>query len=66
MDKRPWSRLSILYLIITLAIINLLLLNPHTKSPHLGKTSPHIDLYIVSNRTQTGSNAKCQNLTLIL
>src|SRR6266498_1438880 len=40
--------------------------SPHTKSPHVGKTSPHIHLYIVFNRTQTGSDAGCQSLTLIL
>jgi hypothetical protein len=32
----------------------------------MGKKSPHISLYIVFNRTQTGSDAGCQSLTLIL
>ena len=26
--------------------------SPHTKSPHVGKTSPHIHLYIVFSRTK--------------
>jgi len=36
------------------------------KSPHVGKTTPHIDLYIVFNRTQTGDAAGCPPQTLIL
>jgi hypothetical protein len=36
------------------------------KSPHVGKTTPHVYLYIVFNRTQTGSDAGCPSLTLIL
>ena len=31
----------------------------------MGKTPPHVDLYIESSRTQTGSYAGCQTQTLI-
>jgi hypothetical protein len=36
-----------------------ILINSHPKSPHVGKTSPHIDLYIVFNQIQTGGDAGC-------
>ena len=65
MDKRLHGRLSILYLIITLSIINLLHKSPHEILTSGEDNSPHSFVYCIQSN-QTGSDAGCQSLALIL